>query len=332
MAEIRRVLSSKDWAAFVALGHPSELRTREAVAWLDVNGNPFFRHSYLAAFMAWDSGKPVARVAVVIDELRNHLRSERGAFLCLLHAPSSSEVSPLLEEASRWASGRGAEVLWGPTTQGLRPDGGLPLNEQSRPLQSAFKGAGFSRALDLHAFAIDAESRASERLLMHAERLTRGRGVSVRSINPSRWESEAALILNLYQESFQGDWRMGPWEPAEALYLGRRFKRTWDPKLILVLEQWGKPAGFALGLPDLDSPRGDRGFRIAALGVRPGLRHQGLGAALYAEYLRRAPELGYQRAEAAWVPEGNGPMLKALRRLGAKPSRVSRVYERPLNG
>jgi GNAT superfamily N-acetyltransferase len=76
--------------------------------------------------------------------------------------------------------------------------------------------------------------------------------------------------------------------------------------------------------------RGCNRLRTAVLGVLPQYRRLGLDAILMQRTIRNGLKIGYKRGELGWVLEDNEAILRPIRRLGARQSKVFRVYDRAL--
>jgi len=166
------------------------------------------------------------------------------------------------------------------------------------------------------------------------------------------------LILGIYNDAWQGNWGFSPIDRDEFFYLANHFiKPILDPRLCLIAEVKGRPAGFGLALPDVNQVLkrissgelwpsgwlkllwflkgpGRRSalthLRLVTLGIKREFQNLALGPLLYSEYYQRGLKLGYHSGEASWVLEDNVPMLKALQRMNFKIEKIYRIYERKL--
>jgi GNAT superfamily N-acetyltransferase len=122
------------------------------------------------------------------------------------------------------------------------------------------------------------------------------------------------------------------------------------PDLVCFAERAGEIIGFAVALPDLNvalkhNPSGRlfpgilkvlwharriTRIRVLLLGVLKEYRYTGVDALMYQWIWERGRALGYDWAEAGWVLEDNAPMLNAMLRVGFRPYKTYRVYDRSL--
>ena len=127
----------------------------------------------------------------------------------------------------------------------------------------------------------------------------------------------------------------------------RKLKPIADPQAIWLVEDRGKPVGFALGFPDLNvvlrrtggrlfpfgflhlllGLRKVRDYRLFGLAVLPEYHGRGLDVLLSMELFRAlAPRI--RRLEANYILEDNLKIRNALEKLGLDLVKCYRVYEK----
>lgn len=87
---------------------------------------------------------------------------------------------------------------------------------------------------------------------------------------------------------------------------------------VVIAEEGGEPAGFALFFHNYSTFLGRPGIYLEDLYVRPEMRGKGTGRALLAHLARLAVERGCGRLEW-WVLDWNEPAIRFYRTLGARP-------------
>ena len=87
---------------------------------------------------------------------------------------------------------------------------------------------------------------------------------------------------------------------------------------VVIAEEGGEPAGFALFFHNYSTFLGRPGIYLEDLYVRPEMRGSGVGRALLAHLARLAVERGCGRVEW-WVLDWNEPAIRFYRSLGARP-------------
>lgn len=332
---------------------------------LDRRKHPFHRHADVAYFLAERGGESVGRVAAIVNHLHNEFHGERTGFFGLFESDDDPETARVLvDAAAEWLRERGMERMRGPTNFSTNEEGASPgvlvegfdapptvMMTHNPPFYGRLlEGAGLAKSMDLLAYLIE-DPTPPERLVRGMERLTDRMGVTTRGLDLRRFDAEVATIQGIYNSAWARNWGFVPMTDAEFRHIAKEFRPIVDPELCLIAEIGGEPVGFSLALPDLNQAlrkvrsgrlfpsglfrllwerRRIRGFRVITLGLKPGFQHQGLGAALYLRTWQVGAAKGYRYGEASWILEDNWEMRRALEKMGAKPYKRYRIYEREL--
>jgi GNAT superfamily N-acetyltransferase len=376
--KLKPVETKAEWNAFIALpwkiyeGDPNWVPPlRMAVRdLLDVAKNPFFKHAFMHAILAYRGDEVVGRIVGVIDDNHNRFHDEKTAFFGFLELIDEQALcNALLDEVARWAKARGMTTLRGPMNPSTNHECGLLVEGFQDPpsvmmtynppyYAKLVEGWGLTKSKDLLAYEIDGrKARFAERLIAQSERLKAKGSVKIRQIDLKKFDQELAMIQEIYNDAWEKNWGFVPMDPEEFQHLAKDMKMILDPRLVLIAEVRGEAAGFALTLPDvnqvfhkvkdgklfptgifkllwnLKGPGRRKTFnrcRIVTLGIKQKFREAGIGPVLYTEYFKRGPEYGYPRGEASWILEDNIPMNKALRLMAGERTKVYRLYDRAL--
>jgi hypothetical protein len=331
--------------------------------------NPFFKHARRQLWLAERGGKIVGRIAAIIDERHNQIHGEKTGFFGFFECIDDSKVSRLLlDQAAQWLKGQGMETARGPVNPSLNHEASLlvegfddsptVMNTYNPPYyERLLQDAGFSGCKDLYAYDLKTGDRFSERLVKHAEKAIENKAVKLREIDVKDFEGEMARVLAIYNDAWEKNWGFVPMDEAEFRVMAEELRPILDPRFLLIAEVDGEPAGFALGLPDvnqaliqvrngrlfplgwakllwaLKSPWAEKKItriRIVTLGIKQKFQHLGLGPKFYLSFLKRGLEAGHDSGEASWILADNAPMNKALLAMGARKSKTYRIFERPL--
>jgi len=336
------------------------LRSEQA-GQFDVRKNPMLEHCTCRLFLARHEGAVVGRIAAFTDRLAlEHWRQPVGLFGSFECAAYPQAAQGLLEAARAWLKEQGmlamrgpwsfASQEWGLVVEGFTPSPVIlaPFNP---PCYNDYLAAfGLSKVKDLLVYYIDAREgyQIPERILSLTDKIQARYGVTTRIINMRCLESEVLTIVDLANRSIADNWGFYPVTPAEGRAMARDLKDIIHPKGIILAEGPGKvPVGFAMALPDVNLllkgldgrlfPTGWlrlltglprlKQYRMWALGVIPEYQGRAIDTLLY----RRMYEELYSneiRMEVNYVLEDNERMNNALARLGVKPLRRYRVYQR----
>ena len=211
------------------------------------------------------------------------------------------------------------------------------------------EGFGLNKIKDLRCWQISmAEGyRIPQRIVNLTDVVAERYGIHIRKFNIKRYDEEIQTILELSNTSLIQNWGYSPATEAEAEDMAKEMKRIIQARAVLFAEdQSGRPIGFIIALPDLNSllkglngrlfpfgfmkllwgiPRLRR-YRLFALGVIPEYQRKAVDSLLY----RALHESLYSSdlwIEINYVLEDNWPMINAINKLEATPSRRYRVYE-----
>ena len=369
LVHVEPVTTRRDLADFVALpyalhrGDPcwvAPLR-RDVRAQLSRQANPFFDHGEAQYFLARAGGRDVGRIAAIHNRLHNEVHGDRVGFFGFFESAQDPEAaSALLEAAAVWLRGRGLTVMRGPASFSTNDEAGLLVDGFDTPptvmmphnpayYAALLEGAGLRKAKDLLVYR-RAPDPLPPRIVQAAAVLERRHAITVRPLDPRRFEAEVDLVKQLYNAAWERNWGFVPMTDREIAHLARQLRPVVVPELVVFAEREGRPVGFGVAVPDVNvalrrNPSGrlfpgllkvwwaarriDR-LRVLLLGTAPEWRGKGLDMLLYREIWEAARRKGYRWAEAGWVLEDNHVMRNALARMGFEPYKTYRLYERAL--
>lgn len=375
---IRKVKSAKDRRAFVDLpfrlykGDPSWRPPLK----MDVHGlisgprtNPWFEHAEAAFWLAERSGGLVGRISAQIDQLvlqnMGAGTGQWGMFECI---DDQAVADALFCAASAWLLGRGMTRMLGPFSLSIWDEPGLLVQGFELPptvmmghhlpyYERLVTAAGHREIKTIYAYELPIDRgfpKPVDRIVTFAEKNER---ITIRSVDKSRFDEEAALILDILNEAWSDNWGFVPLTDSEVAHVGKKLKPIVYEDLIQICEIDGKPVAFMITLPDLNEltadldgrlfpfgwakllwrlrrPRVSR-MRVPLMGVRKefqGTRLATFMAFLMIEYIRRAAVSNYgaTRGEIGWILEDNGPMLSIADVIKSKITKTYKVYEKAL--
>lgn len=328
---------------------------------LDPARNPFYRHAEAAHFLAEKDGRVAGRISAVVNRLHNETHGDKTGFWGYFETENDPEVSgALFAQAAAWLKERGMERMLGPANPSLNDPCGLLVEGLGwspfvlMTYNPAFyvklvEEAGFAKAMDLVAYILVENDVEREKIDRVAAAVRRRADVKIRSIDPSRFESELAIIQDVYNDAWEKNWGFVPMTAEEVRFMAEDLRPVLLPELAYIAELGGRAVGFAFAVPDvnhiLKKCRGSLlpfgwwhflrfnlrkipTYRLVALGVRRELQHLGLGTLFYQQYLDASRAHGYKAAELSWVLETNDLMNRAIKMMGAKAYKTYRLYEK----
>lgn len=377
---VRQVATRADRKAFVELAYRLNradpnwvppLKT-EVRALIDPARNPWFQHAEAAFFLAERGGQPVGRISAQVDQLV--LAEDAPGFgpgtghWGLLEAEDERVTAQLLAAAEAWLAGRGMSRALGPFSLSIWDEPGLlveghdhaptiMMGHNKAEYQAWVEHAGYAKAKDLKTYELTVTHGFGplvDRIVASGEKNPR---IRVRTIDKSRFDEEARLILSILNDAWSGNWGFVPMTDAEITYAGKKLKPIAFEGINRIAEVDGEPVAFMLTVPDLNELIKDLGgellpfgwakllwrlrkprtrtMRVPLMGVVRRLQASRLASQLafmMIEYNRReaVSRFGASRGEIGWILEDNKPMISIADVIQSRVNRVYRVYEKAL--
>ncbi len=323
--------------------------------------NPLLDHCDYALFLLREGKQTIGRVASFIDRLAVEAWGEPIGLFGYYECPDDANASQLLLDAAReWLSQHQMQRMrgpwsfvsqeWGSVVEGYAPSPVVMAPYNPPYYNDQYTAYGFGKAKDLLVYIADVRDgyQVPERILSLTNRVAERHKVHVRSLNMKQFDRDVEMIISLSNQSLERNWGYSPVTDAEVRAMAHDLKPIIHPQAVLFAEdEHGRPIGFAIAIPDVNVIlKGLRGsllpfgwikmlwqlprlqqYRMFALGVIPEYHGQGIDSLMY----RALYEACYStaiRLEINYVLEDNYPMNNAIAKLGAKPLRRYRVYER----
>jgi hypothetical protein len=217
----------------------------------------------------------------------------------------------------------------------------------------AVEALGFDRKYDLYSFEVRASSFVMpERILRDAEQVRRRSGLTVLRFRTKRDILRFADgIADLFNATLADHPEDYPLSQAELDQVKKDLLVVARPDLVKILASGERIVGFLFAFPDLSrSLRRCRGrpgpldiLRLLAelqnprrilvngMGIRKEYRGRGGNALLYAELAATVLASGVEEFELVQVAESTALMLADLETLGARRSKLHRVFSRPIH-
>ena len=211
-----------------------------------------------------------------------------------------------------------------------------------------FDEAGYAPTYPLRYYEIDFKT---ERYRQFTRRALESPAADLRPMDKKRWDEEVQVMRLLFNEGFDEEWEFQEFTPEQFQEFYDAFKSTFEPRLSVVAEVDGEPAGMAVGLPDLTAAvRATRGrlgpikilrlmraarrpTRVGLIGIalRPQFRGRRIGAALASRLYRNMEEMGFENSLYYLVNESNVRSRGLAESLGGEGRVLYRCYDRELS-
>jgi hypothetical protein len=378
---IRPVLTKRDRRIFVDL--PFRLYRDdpnwvpplkgEALGLITPEKNGWFSHAKAQLFLAEEGGRVVGRVSAHIDTLALTMPAAQGfgpgtGQWGLMEAEREDIFRALLAKAEGWLREQGMTRALGPISMSIWEEPGLLVKGYDHPptvmmghakpeYRQWIEAAGYRAAKQLFTYELDITQEFPpivKRIIQSGEKSPR---IKVREVDKSRFEEEAAIILDILNDAWADNWGFVPLTPPEIQDVGVKLKPIVFNDLIRIAEVDGEPVAFMITLPDLNeaiaplkgsllpfgwakllwwlrAPR-VKTMRVPLMGVRKALQSSRMASQLafmMIEYIRRASVQNYgaSRGEIGWILEDNQGMRSIAETIESRVNKAYTVYEKAL--
>ena len=218
---IRPVASKADRKAFVDLAWEVY---RDDPAWIpplkdEVHGllsprkNPWFEHARAELFLAERNGRVAGRISAQVDDLVLDQMGAGTGQWGMFEALDGETAAELIKTAEGWLREQGMTRALGPISLSIWDEPGLEIEGFEEPptammphhrpeYRQWIEAAGYAKAKDLITYALDItnwEDPLIDRLIAAGERNPR---IRIRTVDKSRFDEEARLILNLLNDAW----------------------------------------------------------------------------------------------------------------------------------
>ena len=334
---------------------------------VDPKKNPFFEYGEAQLFLARRDGQPTGRISAQINNEHNRQHNERTGFFGFFECEDDQETaSALFATAETWLRARGMDKTLGPLSFSLNEEAGLLIEGFDQPPMVAtthalpysgrlVESAGYAKEVDLLAYRWQITDPPPR--MMEAVTMTRqAQGLSVRRASLRHLDRDVAILLDIYNDAWQGNWGYVPVTQREAKKLASDLRLIVDTNVAIIAEVDGEPAGMIVGLPNLYEAIGDfRGFinpwnaarllwrlklrgvetgRIFLFGVNQKFQRRrdlvGLPFLLLYELYLGSKKGRYRWAEESWILETNKRMNAIMPYWDAYVYKRYRVYAKAL--
>jgi len=345
----------------------------EAMELVTPGKNPFFDHADVQLFLAKRAGKVVGRISAHIDLAATAMDPAQGfgpgtGNWGLFEAEDEAVADALIRTAEEWLRAKGMTRVVAPMSMSVWEEPGqlveghdhpptVMMGHQPAHYQPWFEARGYAPVKSLYTYDLDITKEFPpliQRIIQSGEKNAK---IRIRNVDKSRFDAEAALILDILNDAWSDNWGFVPFSDREIAYAGKKFKPIVHEDLIMVAEYEGEPVAFMMTLPDLNEaikpmdgklfpfnwaklllwlrkPR-VRTMRVPLMGVRKKLQSSRLASQLafmMIEYIRRnaITRYGASRGEIGWILDDNQGMIAIADAIDSKINKVYRVYGKTL--
>jgi len=371
--DIRPVSSKKDRDIFIKLPWtlykddpnwipPLILERREH---LDPKKNPYFDHAEVQLWLAFRGDECVGRISTQVCALHQQRYNNQMGQFGFLEAIDDAEVfKALLQTARDWLRQRGMKRISGPYSFSINDEMGVLVKGFDRPpcflmghalpyYAPQLEALGLQKAKDVFAYDYNVKPDFPKMANAIIARAQKQGKIEVRPMRMSAFEEDLALILDIFNDAWSGNWGFVPMTEAEVKKLGNDLKMLVKGGYGQVAQINGEAAAMIISLPDINHSIRDlngcllpfgwakllwrlkvQNFtdgRIPLMGVRKKFQKGALGAGLALMVVDAIRAYHYprgaKRAELSWVLEDNDAMNTIAKIVGGQHYKTYRIYE-----
>jgi hypothetical protein len=328
--------------------------------------SPFNRlYGEIHPFIALRDGKPVGRIAAIVNRAHNERYSDKTGFFGFFECEKNPETArALFQKAAELLSSKGLSVMRGPYNPSINDECGLltkgfefepciGLTWNPDYYQGLVEGFGFETVNRSFGFLLPLHQlEPPQRLKRIVDRVAKRSKIRLRPIDLNNLEKELEIVHEVYNDTLERNWGFIPITMDDLLGAASDMKAFADPDMILIAEIDGQNAGVALSLPNFNeilgmtkkTPRWLRLLHIVWLmkthrinwarqvvyGISPRFRDKsGLHGWLLLEQFVCA-KARFDNASLGWIQESNTEILENSNLVGGIERQEWRIYEKPL--
>lgn len=331
---------------------------------LNPRKNPFFEHGRMQLFLAFGAdGKVIGRIAAIINGMHLKTHNDEAGFFGFFETQERFETgAALLDAAAAWLQEQGMHTMRGPVNPSLNDPSGLLVDGFDRVpaimmtynppyYENYLERWGLVRVMTMWAYYIHRKHVAIDRMRRGAAVIyRRNPGLSVRTLDMSRFGEEVATIREIYNDAWSDNWGFVPITDNEFAHLAKAMKSIVDPRICFFVELNNEPVGFTICLPDINPAlqrlpngrllpfglaklliltkyAGVRDVRMPLMGVRKAYHGRALDVLPVLETMERATGYGYQSSETSWVLDNNHVLKNLLSSINAVVDKEYAILE-----
>ena len=336
----------------------------ERKTFLDRKRHPFYQHGDAAIFLARRSGKIVGRIMASDDPNYNSLhQSNVGCFGLFESIDDQDVATALFDAAARWLRTKGRTEMMGPIDYSTNYVCGLLIDGFQFPptiltahnppyYRHLIESCGFIKAKDWYAWWFADPAKAVAHLRRLAARFNARCPAVIRPANLKNLHDESRRLREIYNQAWGKNWGFVPFTEAEIEFMTHELKPLVIPEFALIAEVGEEPAGFILGVPDINValrhingrlmafglPIGllkllyyknrTRTARLIALGVIEKYRRSGIAEMLVLRIVEDAMIKREFTGELSLTLEDNFMINRFLETIGAQRYKTYRIYSK----
>lgn len=370
---IKEVNSADELAEFIDLpfhihkDHPLWVPglIKEDRALLTPGKHPFWLSARRKLFLASRDGKPVGRIAAIVDDKYNdYTQSKCGSFGFFECQKDKEAAHLLLNHSRKWLEEENMAFMRGPLNPSANYSCGLLVSgfEHTPAIMMPWNPPWYAELLeswhlrkeqDLFAYLIRKDQISLPGWLSAEVKRIKSSGTfTCRPSSKKTLSRDIQDMLELYRLSWANNWGFSPLSPEEAAEHVKELSKILDPRFFVLFFHGDKPVAGMVAMPDmnpllkrlkgrigLSAPwhylrtrkQMRKAWRIMLFGILPEYRLQGLPLLLLDYMLSQAKAMpDFEQVEGSWVLEDNVAIDDLIEDFGGQLYKRYRIYRRDI--
>lgn len=314
--------------------------------------------------IAYDNGKPVGRIAGIINHRYNKRTGEYNARFGYMEVPPRIEiVSALLNFVEGWAKGKDMTKLVGPMgfteedpeafiIEGFDEVTNLATNQNFPDIPGFMEQLGYSKEVDYFVYKVKIADAITDLYRKVYQRVKRNNDFHLVEFKTKKELWKYILpIFHLMNDSFMVLYGYSPFEEHEMVAFAKRYMPGVDPRFVkCVVNNSDEVIGFVIGIPNMSSgiikakgrlfPFGfihilkarnhAKKLDVYLGGIKEEYRSRGVDVLMGYRMFEQAQAAGIEYLDSHHELESNIAMRSEMERVGGKIYKKYRIYQKTL--
>jgi len=330
----------------------------------DSGRNLSYKYCDCILALAYDDGKPVGRIAGIINHRYNKNSGVRQARFGYMEIPERLDVAAaLLTFAEGWAKGKGMDKIIGPMgfteedpegfiIEGFDKVTNLATNQNFPSIPGYMEALGYGKEVDYFVYLVNVKEAMSDEYKKLYKWVKRNNDLHLIEFRDKKHLWKYIIpIFHLMNESFMVLFGYSPFSEEEIVAFAKRYMPGVDPRFIkCVVNNTDEVVGFIIGIPNMSEgmikargrlfPFGfmhilkarntSKKLDVYLGGIKEEYRSKGIDVLMGYRMLEQCCESGIDYIDSHHELETNVRMRAEMERVGGKIYKKYRIYQKKL--
>lgn len=232
---------------------------------LDKKRSSFLKHNEAEFFIAYKDGKPVGRIAGIVNNIHNSRYNKTDGFFGFFDSINDQEVANrLFDTVVSWLKSKGMNTIYGPTNYSTNDEWGLLVEGFDSPpfimmphnpeyYKTLIENYGFKKAKDLYAWYYDPTLPIDEKFSNLMERVLKRGKFKVRYIDMKNLKEEVDRIVDIYHDSWSENFFFIPLTEEEKKEISEFLSSIVYPDMVIIIDtEDGESVAFSVVVHNLN--------------------------------------------------------------------------------